>query len=166
MAKNQPSSGGTKTGCIGCSVLLLAIVTLNVLIPGCRQSWVDSWNKPSSSTSENTAPAAPKTPHPDLNVKTIGVSPHSTGDNKSWPCPATKGQFDAMTDALVKSDNEGYQAAVADGVALEPGTRVRILDRAGPLFTIVHLRILSGDDKGRSCWASADAEGFFEGGYP
>jgi hypothetical protein len=65
-----------------------------------------------------------------------------------------------MTDAIVKSDNEGYLAAVADGVALEPGTKVWIIDRTGPLFTIVHQCILSGDDKGRSCWAAADAEGF------
>ena len=162
MAKNNPPPSNLKVGCTGCGGLLLVLVLLNLLIPGCRQGWVDSWNKPSSSTSENTTPAAPETPHPDINLKTIGASPHSTGENKSWPCPATKAQYEAMTDALVKSDNEGYQAAVADGVALEPGTKVRIINRTGPLFTIVQLRILSGDDKGRSCWAAADAEGFFK----
>src|ERR1700681_2796946 len=152
MADDEQAKKQVKAGCSGCGLLLLVLVGLHVLTPGGGRGWVDSWNKPS--TSENAPPAKPAAAR-DLNVKTIGVSPHSTGENKSWPCPATKAQYDAMTDALVKSDNEGYMAAVADGVALEPGTKVRILDRTGPLFTTVHLRILSGDDKGRSCWAAA-----------
>ena len=138
-------------------VLCVVFVTA---LSGCSESSSDSQNAASSPPSPTPAAST------DLDVKTIGVSPSSANsDNKNWPCPATKDQLDKMTSALVSNDSDGYEVAVADGVALEPGTKVRILDRQG-LGTTLHLRVLTGDDKGRDCWISGDADGLFVEGSP
>lgn len=123
-------------------------------------------HNPTTIASDTETPApenkATPTPTPDaaLNLRTIG----KTSDGSNWACPATREKFDAMMKALAESDNAGYEAAVSDGVALEPGTKVRILDRTGLLGTTVHLRIVSGYAEGRDCWIAGDADGLFQEG--
>jgi hypothetical protein len=102
---------------------------------------------------------------PDMNLKTIGAVAKA-GDDQYQACPISKEKFDAMTSALVQSDNQGYLDSTSDAVLLMPGMKVRILDHAGMLGTVVKLRILSGPDEGKSCWTAGDQQGIFVEGYP
>ena len=100
-------------------------------------------------------PTVTDPPTPDANVKTVG----NPSKGHAWACPATEEQFNAMVNALVANDDVGYRQATGDGVALVPGDKVRILART---FTTVHLRVLTGDNKDRDCWAPGDVQNLLQ----
>lgn len=119
-----------------------------------------------------TRPGGTFTPEPadTPNATSEPQTPSAFGDGQvaeigaggiGLPCFATKEDLDAFIDAETKHDSYGAGEALTNAVTLHRGEHVRAISHAGLLWSIIQIRIESGDDEDTACWLPSDAAGLF-----
>jgi len=126
-----------------------------------------SHGQPGGTVAEATSSPDP-TDSPDPSVADMSKVPMigekgTIGSAGPIACPATKEKLDAMVDAIVNHDNDGYQEALVPyGSVLAKGDRVLVLDHGGMLGEAIRVRILSGQYAHAACWTESDTPHLFE----
>ena len=78
-----------------------------------------------------------------------------------YPCTATVAKYRDLDRALAMHRKYAKLRAMQGGLFLDLGERVRVVGHAGSAPTILHLRIESGADAGKSCWIASDGDESF-----
>ncbi|GAC1312155.1 MAG: hypothetical protein NVSMB21_22440 [Vulcanimicrobiaceae bacterium] len=78
-----------------------------------------------------------------------------------YPCTATAAKYDDLDRALAMHRKYAKLRAMQGGLFLDLGERVRVVGHAGSAPTILHLRVESGTDAGKSCWIASDVDDSF-----
>jgi hypothetical protein len=82
----------------------------------------------------------------------IGGTARITASGATTACLPTKDDVDAATKAAAAGDRIGFAQAIADGIYLPNGTRVRGIDAGGFMYSLIQVRVESGDNIGAACW--------------
>ena len=82
----------------------------------------------------------------------IGGTARITASGATFPCLPTKDDVDAATKAAAAKDQAGWLDAISGAIYLPNGTHVRGIDAAGFMYSIIQVRVESGDNSGASCW--------------
>jgi len=112
---------------------------------------------------EDATPAAPppsELPASDDGPFIDGYTAEVSQKADGAPCFASKEQLNAFLDAMDKHDTYGEQKAAADAVTLRAGDRVRAIEHGGFMWSLVRVRIESGNNAGAACWDEADIGAF------
>lgn len=82
----------------------------------------------------------------------IGGTARITASGATTACLPSKDDVDAATKAAAAGDKIGFAEAIADGIYLANGTRVRGIDAGGFMYSLIQIRVESGDNIGAACW--------------
>jgi hypothetical protein len=140
---NDNKSSDAVAGCGGC---LMGVVVIAFFV------WAfNSCNSSGSTSHSEPAPVA------FVDGATAQIGKGAAG----LPCFATKDDLNAFIDAETKHDSYGAGQALTGAINLSRGEDVRAISHAGFLWSIIQIRVESGDDAGNACWMPADTAGAF-----
>jgi hypothetical protein len=77
-------------------------------------------------------------------------------------CAATRAKFGIMIAAALRRDLPKFDSVTKDAVVLHMGDEVKVLERFGERQQNARIEVLSGKNKGRTCYTEIDAPDFLD----